>query len=226
MHIETRFGPTATIAVCQLEKGETLIAEGGALMAMSGPISITTTTRQSNKGGIVAGLKRVLSGESFFLNHYLAKETGEVWLGTPLPGDIMLHRLQGESLMIAGGGYIGAEEGVAIDLQWQGAKSFFSGEGLFWIKAQGKGQVIIGSFGFIFAVDVDGEYFVDTGHIVVFENTLNFEISKSTKSWMDAFFSGEGFVCRFKGRGKVWCQSHNTHAFGSSLRPYLRAKKS
>jgi uncharacterized protein (AIM24 family) len=84
---------------------------------------------------------------------------------------------------------------------------------------------MLSSFGFIYPLRVEGEMIVDTGHIVAFEETLSFTISKSTKGWLGAFLSGEGFVCRFKGKGVVWCQSHNPNAFGNGLTPYLRARK-
>ncbi|HPI39690.1 MAG TPA: TIGR00266 family protein [Pseudobdellovibrionaceae bacterium] len=225
MEIEKKYGPAATIAICKLNAGETLVAEGGAFMAMQGPVDVTTTTRQKGGGGIIKGLKRIFSGESFFLNHFTAKNISEVWLGTPLPGDIMVHELQGDRLVIAGGGFVACESNVQIDLQWQGLKSIFSGEGIFWIKASGQGKVIINSFGFIYPIDVDGEYIVDTGHIVAFEETLNFEISKASKSWIDAFLSGEGFICRFKGKGRVWCQSHNPKSYGQELTPHLKPKQ-
>lgn len=226
MEIETKFSPAATIAICKLSAGESMIAEGGAFMAMKGSFEVTTTTQQkkSGSGGVLKGIKRLLSGESFFLNHFTAFESGEVWLGTPLPGDIMVHELKGEQLIISGGGFVACEPNVEIDLKWQGMKSIFSGENLFWLKAKGMGRVVINSFGFIYPIDVDGEYIVDTGHIVAFEETLEFTISKASVGWLDALLSGEGFICRFKGKGRVWCQSHNPTSYGHELSPYLKPK--
>ncbi len=194
-------------------------------MAMQGPVDMSTTTRQKSGGGLIKGIKRLFSGESFFLNHFTARNISEVWLGTPLPGDILVHELKGDRLVISGGGFVACEPSIQIDLEWQGLKSVFSGEGIFWVKAKGSGKVIVNSFGFIYPIDVDGEYIVDTGHIVAFEETLNFEISKASKSWIDAFLSGEGFICRFKGKGRVWCQSHNPRSYGQELTPYLRPKR-
>ncbi len=212
------------MAVCKMNAGEVLIAEGGAMMAMQGQVSLKTTTHQKGGGGLMKGIKRLFSGESFFLNEYSAQTNSEVWLGTPLPGDILVHQLNGDRLVIQGGSYVACEPNVTIDLEWQGLKSIFSGESIFWIKAKGKGKIILNSFGFIYPIDVDGEYVVDTGHIVAFEETLNFEISKASRSWIDSFLSGEGFVCRFKGKGRVWCQSHNPRTYGHELTPYLKPK--
>ena len=71
---------------------------------------------------------------------------------------------------------------------------------------------------------VDGEYIVDTGHIVAFNETLNFTITKAGGSWMTAILGGEGLVCKFQGRGTVWCQSHNPSGFGQAIGPLLKAR--
>ena len=224
MQFELQYQPSSTIAICRLEPQESLISEGGALMAIKGPVSVNTTTHQKKGGGILAGAKRLLSGESFFMNEYKTSAPSQVWLCSTLPGDMMIKKLNGEKIVIAGGGFVACDSQVHIDLEWQGLKSIFSGESLFWIKAQGHGEVLINSFGFIYPVQVDREYIVDTGHVVAFEETLNFTISKSTDSWLQAWLSGEGFICRFKGKGTVWCQSHNPNNYGSELRPYLKHK--
>jgi uncharacterized protein (AIM24 family) len=73
-------------------------------------------------------------------------------------------------------------------------------------------------------VPVNGEYIVDTGHIVAFDETLNFKLSKAGKSWLSSLLGGEGLVCRFQGQGTVWCQSHNAPSFGKTLGPKLRPR--
>ncbi len=224
MQIELKYRPSATIALCHLKTGENLISEAGALLALKGSLRIDTSTRQKSGGGLFRGIKRMLSGESFFLNRYSSQGESQVWLSTPLPGDILVRELQGEKIVIQGGGFVACSEEVGIDLEWQGLKSLFSGESLFWVKAKGSGPVIISSFGEITELQVNGEYLVDTGHIVAFEESLDFKISKASRTWFGAFLGGEGFVCRFKGRGKLWVQSHNARSFGFELTPHLRPR--
>jgi uncharacterized protein (AIM24 family) len=60
---------------------------------------------------------------------------------------------------------------------------------------------------------------------VDFEETLNFTISKAGKSYISSFLGGEGFVCKFKGKGTVWCQSHNAKSFGLAIGPKLKPRK-
>ena len=134
-------------------------------------------------GGILKAAKRMISGESFFLNHFTAdREGGEVWLATALPGDMMQYTLDQEKLIVQGGSYVASESGVNIDLGWQVFKSLLSGEGMFWIHLTGGGMVVLNSFGAIYPVEVDGEYIVDTGHIVAFQETLEFNITKAGRS--------------------------------------------
>lgn len=224
MRFELQNQPSSTIAVCHLEPKETLVSEGGALMALKGGVSVNTTTHQKGGGGVLSGVKRLLSSESFFLNQYQTNQPAQVWLCSALPGDMLIKKLNGEKLVIAGGSFVACDSNVQIDLEWQGLKSIFSGESLFWIKAKGQGDLLLNSFGFIYPVQVDGEYIVDTGHIVAFEETLQFNISTASKTWLQAYLSGEGFICRFKGKGTVWCQSHNPKSYGKELTSYLKPR--
>ncbi|MCC6818336.1 MAG: TIGR00266 family protein [Bacteroidia bacterium] len=218
MNIELKQRPGATSARVLLGPGEQMTAEGGAMIAMSGNISMETTTYKKNKGGIMKGLKRVFSGESFFMNHYTADVNGgEVYLAPTLHGDISVHELSNEQLIVQGGSYLASEPEIEVDFSWQGMKSIFSGEGLFWLNLNGTGKVLINAYGCIYPVEIDGEYIVDTGHIVAFTPGLSFKISKAGVSWMSSILGGEGLVCRFKGKGTLWCQSHNPNSFGSKL---------
>ena len=82
----------------------------------------------------------------------------------------------------------------------------------------------VNSFGSIYPIEVSGDYIVDTGHIVAFEDSLSFTVEKSSDSWLDSFLSGEGLVCKFSGRGVVYCQSHNPPSFWSNLGPGLKPR--
>ena len=66
------------------------------------------------------------------------------------------------------------------------------------------------------------EDIVDTGHIVAFDEGLKFKLSKVGKSWTGSFLGGEGIVCRFSGKGTVWCQSHSPANLGNALGRLLK----
>lgn len=226
MKSEILLKPGCSVAKVTLENGESITSEGGAMIAISDGFGIETTTRKKNgTGGIMRGIKRMLSGESFFLNHYTAPaQGGEIFLAPTLHGDIEEFELNGNAIIVQAGSYLASQGSINADYNWQGLKSVFSGEGLFWLNVNGYGKVLINAYGHMYKVEVDGEYIVDTGHIVAFDSSLSFSISKAGQSWMSSFLGGEGFVCRFKGKGMLWCQSHNPNSFGATLGPKLKPR--
>lgn len=226
MEIELLHRPGNTAAKIMLKPGEVCTTESGAMIAMSGNMDITTSTHKKGSGGLLKALKRMVAGESLFLNHFEPKgDNGELWLGTALAGDMETMTLDHESLIVQGSSFLACEEGIDIDLGWQGFKSILSGESVFWVNLKGTGKVVVTSFGAIYPVQVDGEYIVDTGHIVAFNETLDFSITKAGSSWLHSILGGEGLVCKFKGKGTVWCQSHNPISFGTALTSGLRPRK-
>ncbi len=225
MDIQLLSRPGNAAARVVLSPGDNLTAESGSMIAMSDALALTTTTHKRDSGSILAGLKRMLAGESLFLNHYAAlQHSGEVFLAATLPGDMLRYDLRGENLIVQSGSFVACESSVDVNFGWQGFKSFLSGERVFWLQLSGTGPVILSSFGAIYPIEVDGDYIVDTGHIVAFQETLNFTITKAGGSWLTAILGGEGLVCRFSGRGTVWCQSHNAGGFGHELGPELKPR--
>lgn len=226
MHVELRYRPGNTAACIRLQQGESVTTESGAMIAMSGNMQISTTTHKRGQGGVIKAIKRMFAGESFFLNHFEPQGgAGEVWLGTTLAGDMFTQELNGNTLIVQAGSFLAASEGINIDVGWQGFKNLFSSEGLFWLNLSGKGTVVLSSFGAIYPIEVDGDYIVDTGHIVAFDETLDFSLTKAGSSWLHSFLGGEGLVCRFRGRGTVWCQSHHPVSFGKTLTPTLKPRQ-
>ncbi len=216
--------PGSSVARVNMDAGEVLTAEGGSMIAMSNDMAIETTTHKKGKKGIMKGLKRMISGEGFFINHFTAGSNGgEVIVAPTLPGDMFVQELAGESLIITGGGYMASEAGIEIDLKWGGfGKALLGGENLFWVNANGTGKVLINAYGEIYPVEIDGDYIVDTGHIVAYQPSLNMKITKAGGSWMSSMLGGEGFVAKFSGKGTLWCQSHNPNSFGGALGPKLK----
>jgi uncharacterized protein (TIGR00266 family) len=228
MQYEIIARPLASVAAIQLNAGESLTAEVGAMIAMSPGVTVETTSRKrGGSGGLVKGLKRMFAGESFFLNHFTASGPGQsLILGPGLLGDIVAHRLTGGNLVVQGSSWMASETGIEVDATWQGfGRGIFGGEGLFWVKCSGTGTVFLNSFGAIYEVNVTDGYVVDTGHIVAFEDTLEFKIGKAGKSLIGSFMGGEGLVCKFHGRGKLYCQSHNPPSFGKLLGPMLKPRQ-
>ncbi|MGD1904689.1 MAG: TIGR00266 family protein [Leptolyngbyaceae cyanobacterium] len=215
MELDILHQPDSAIAHVRMDPQEELTAEAGAMVAMSADIQASTTLRKGKGGGLMGGLKRMLAGESLFLSVFrTASSSGEIYLAPKLMGDILPYQLTPTGLVVQSTGYMASTPGVTIDLGFQGLKSFFSGESIFWLNIGGEGLVMLSAFGGIYEVEVDGEYIVDTGHIVAFEKSLQFSITKAGGSWIGAFLGGEGLVMHFTGKGKLYCQTHNPGAFG------------
>jgi uncharacterized protein (TIGR00266 family) len=225
MNIDIQCRPGAAVAKINFDSSEGVMAEGGAMIATSPNVTIETSMFKKEQGGLLSAAKRLLSGENLFLNKYSTSGNGEVWLAPSLPGDLMVYELNNETIYVQGGSYMASSGDIKLDLSFQGAKSFLSGESLFWVKLSGTGKVIFNSYGMIYPIEIEDSYIVDTGHIVGFTESLKFTISKAGKSWISSFLGGEGLVCKFEGKGTLWFQSHNPSSFGSMLGPLLRPRK-
>jgi len=227
MQIELLCRPASTVARLTLEAGEALTCEVGAMIAMSPQITVTTSGRsRGGAGGVLASMKRMFAGENWFLNHFQSNAAGaQLLIGPTMLGDIVHHRLRGGSVIVQGSSWLASNGSIELDASFPGlGKALFSGESVFWLKCTGQGDLLLNSFGAFSEVDVDGAYVVHTGHVVAFEDTLTFSVGKAAPSLLGSLLGGEGLVCRFSGRGRLWCQSHNPPAFGSAIGPMLRPR--
>ncbi|MGL5080780.1 MAG: TIGR00266 family protein [Microcoleaceae cyanobacterium] len=222
MEIEILHRPDCAIAQIKLAPREELVAEAGTMVAMGDNITASTTLRQGKGGGILGGLKRLVAGESLFLSVFRSPVSGEeIFLAPKFLGDIVHYTVSQVGLVVQASSYLASSTDVDVDLGFQGFKSLLSGESIFWLDISGRGDLLLSSFGAIYEIDVKDDYIVDTGHIVAFEKSLNFKITKPSSSWLGSFLGGEGFVCRFEGKGKIFCQTHNPNTFGRLIGPML-----
>ena len=203
-----------------LGSGDRLVSEAGAMFRASSNINIDVTTRSRGSGGILSGIRRVLSDESFFLSTYETTDggAGDVALAPTLPGEVGLIDLRGGiRYFCTGGSYLASSSSLALDTQFQGFRGMFSGESLFFLSIDGRGTLAVSAFGSIRELEVNGALTVDTGHVVAFEDTLEFTVGRAGGSWIQSFLSSEGLVMNFTGKGKIYVQSHNPNEFGQTL---------
>jgi uncharacterized protein (TIGR00266 family) len=219
MEFEITHRPSYAQLVLDLDAGEAVQAEAGAMVSHSEGIDVETTA----EGGLLQSLSRsVFGGESFFLNRFTATRPGTLRLAPALSGDMHHQELAGETLYVQSTSYVAADPAVEVDTKFGGAKTFFGGEGLFLLELSGTGPAFLSSYGAIDPIHVDpGETaVVDTGHIVAFEETLDFDVRR-VGGLKSTLFSGEGLVCEFSGSGTVWTQTRSPDAFLSWLIPNL-----
>ncbi len=226
MEIEVTHRPAYALAVAKLADGETVVGETGSMVSMDAHVQIETSAGDKKDGmmkGLMKGLKRAVAGESFFQNKYTPQGgPGEVTFAPKLVGDIETYQMADNTLFMQSTAYVCSSDGVAIDASWGGAKSFFgAGKGLVMLKATGNGPVAFNAFGAIKVIEVDGEYTVDTGHVVAFEDGLQFKVRKFGGGFKSFIFGGEGLVCSFSGKGRIWIQTRNPQAFGEFVGPKL-----
>lgn len=220
-------GPSHALLKLDLAPGEKIVTEAGAMVTRSADLNMEVKLNAGKDPGfvgklmaiMVAFMRKLLGGESFFVNHFSATGgEGHVTLAPTLNGAIE-HRTLGanESLMLTAGAFLAATEGVDLQLRWGGCKSMLAKEGAFFVEAKGAGELWFNSYGGVLPVQINGPYVVDNGHIVAFDSNLTYTLKRAGKGMMGFLASGEGIVCEFNGQGTVYVQSRNVSSLVSWL---------
>ena len=211
----------------QLRKGEAIYTESGGMAWMRGDISMETSTR----GGIMAGVGRMLSGDSLFMTNYTCQSSEGLVVFTPeVPGKILAMTLaSGETLICQKDSFMCAQDSVKLEMHFRkklGA-GLFGGEGFILQKITGPGMAFIEIPGEVreYALTAGDEMKVDPGHIAMFEPSVNYDITR-VKGLKNIFFSGEGlFLANLKGPGKIWLQSLPLSNLAAKLFRYMPTKR-
>lgn len=220
MRADIRNRPDFASLHLELGSGEAVFTETGSMMGMDPRIKLESNL----KGGVFAAAKRALMGESLILNTYTATGDGQrLDLAPSQPGDVEAVEMTGNAVVVQQGSFLAATPGVELDAKWAGAKGFLSGESLIMIRAHGTGTLWMSSYGAIAKVDVNGQYEVDTSHVVAFDEGLTWNVTRSG-GLKSLFLSGEGLVVRFSGRGRVWFQTRAAPNLASFLHPFRAIK--
>ncbi|MCX9155974.1 TIGR00266 family protein [Niveibacterium sp. 24ML] len=211
--------PDFAFLTVQLPANHSIKVEAAAMATMD------TSIRMKTK--LSGGLGRLVTGESIFVNEFSADTVaGEIGIAPGAPGDLAHVYLKGgEVLFLQNGAFVACDPDVTLETKWQGfTKGFFSGESFFLIRASGTGDLWFNTYGGMIEKEVDGEYVVDTGNIVAFTEGLDYKLEKFG-GYKSLFFSGEGFVCRFRGKGRVWVQTRTSGALLAWAEQYRRVGK-
>jgi uncharacterized protein (TIGR00266 family) len=193
--------------IISLTKGETIMSEAGSMMYMKGDVAIDAEL----EGGILGGLKRLISRESIFLVTFKSSGTSEVGFAPPSPGHIMNHKLTGNKIICQKDAFLCSVGAVEMDiaLTKKLGAGLFGGEGFILQEISGNGDVFIHAGGnFVEKELKKGETIdIDTGCIVAMDDSVEYEI-KSIGNIKTSLFAGEGiFVAHLTGPGKVWMQT-------------------
>jgi len=204
----------------ELDPGESVIAEAGAMTYMEEDIEFETKLGdgadpdQGFMGKLFSAGKRVLTGETLFMTHFTNRGSKKrrVAFAAPYPGTIVAVDMaaNGGEITLQKDSFICAAKGTKVDIAFNkrlGA-GFFGGEGFILEKLSGDGMAFIHAGGTVIEKELNGETLrVDTGCLVGFTQGIDFDITLSS-GLKSMLFGGEGiFLTTLSGHGKVWLQS-------------------
>lgn len=213
-------GDDIQIVEVELDPGETVIAEAGAMNYMDDGITFEAKMGDGSKpdGGLFGKLidagKRALTGESIFLTHFTntGSEKKSVAFAAPYPGKIIpvdMTKVNGELLCQKDAflcAALGTEVGIAFAKRL--GAGFFGGEGFILQRLQGDGMAFVHAGGTVIKKNLKNDIIrVDTGCIVAFTSGINYDIERAG-GLKSMFFGGEGmFLATLRGTGVVLLQS-------------------
>lgn len=218
MKAEIKGGVAFSYIDVALAPGEEVIAESDAMSSMDADLDLNAVF---NGGFFRALLRKYLGGDSLFLSHFKNNMQRErrVVLVQPTPGEIRRVDLPaGEVLYLQPGAFLACTKEVTLGLRWAGLVSAIAREGWFKMEVKGPGTVWYGAYGALLEKSVDGEYIVDTSHLVAYDKgiTLKLQLAGGIFS---SFFGGEGLVTRVQGKGKIVIQTRSVSGLAGWLKP-------
>jgi uncharacterized protein (AIM24 family) len=181
-------GPSFAWLTVDLEQGDIVTAEAGAMVTVSPTVGMKTRLNSPTKSGIfgkivaffIAIVRKVVGGETMFVNDFTADTgAGQLRLAPALAGFVVHRKLENERLLLTPGSYLASGPGLSMRLRFGGLRAILSREGVFFVEISGSGDLSIKSAG---------------------------------GGLMGLVASGEGLVCEFRGKGTLWLQSRNASA--------------
>jgi uncharacterized protein (TIGR00266 family) len=205
------FGDDLQLVEIELDPGEGVRAEAGTMTYMETDIEMQTSTG----GGLFKGLKRAITGESFFITTFLNNGHGKshVSFAAPYPGKIIPVNMAdfGGRILCQKDSFLCAAQGIEIEvaLTKRIGAGIFGGEGFILQRLEGEGLAFMHAGGTVIEKDLAaGEKLrVDTGCLVAFSADVDYDI-QFIGGFRNALFGGEGlFLTLMTGPGKVYLQS-------------------
>ena len=217
-------GAPLPVVICDLEAGEKMITEKGAMSWMTPNMKMETVG-----GGMGKMVGRMFSGEAMFQNHYTAEGgPGQIAYASSFPGSILAFEIGPDNELIAQkSAFLASTDGITLSVAFQKKVSggFFGGEGFIMQRLSGQGTVFVEIDGYVKEYDLEaGQSMVlDTGYLAAMSGSCKMEVV-SVKGMKNKFLGGEGFFNTVvTGPGKIYLQSMPINQMASTLIPYLPA---
>ncbi len=213
------------VVICQLEDGESVICESGAMSWMSPNLEMETSG-----GGAGKVFGRMFSGEGMFQNRYTARKgAGMIAFASKFPGDIRAVEITRDSPVICQkGAFLASTEGVELSVAFQQKFStgLFGGEGFIMQKLSGSGTAFIEIDGSTVEYNLEHgqQMLIDTGYLAMMDATVKMEIQK-IKGLKNVMLGGEGlFNTLVTGPGRVVIQTMPISGFAAFIASLLPRK--
>lgn len=214
-------GDSLPVLKCQLNQGEAIQCEAGAMSWMDEGIEM-----QTQAGGLGKMFGRLVTGESMFLNTYVANRSGEIAFASKFPGSIRAIEITpGNGLIVQKGSYLATMGDVKSEvfIQKRISGGLFGGEGFLMRKFTGTGIVFLEIDGSAHDYELAAGQvkIVDSGNLAAMSENCNMEI-RTIKGVKNVLFGGEGlFNTVVTGPGKVVLQSMPISSTALKLFEYM-----
>ena len=216
-------GETLPVVICELEGGEKMITEGGAMSWMSPNMLMETTSN----GGIGKAFGRAFSGEKMFQNVYTAQGgPGMIAFASSFPGSIKAFQIEpGQDMIFQKSAFLASEAGVQLSVHFRKTlgSGLFGGAGFIMQKVSGHGTMFAEFDGHVVEYELQAgqQIVIDTGYLAAMSGTCSMDI-QSVPGVKNMLFGGEGiFNTVISGPGHVWLQTMPISNVAGAIRPYI-----
>ncbi|MEP9376810.1 TIGR00266 family protein [Aquabacter sp. CN5-332] len=220
-------GSTLPVLQVTLSPGETLIAEPDRLSWMTPNVVLNTTMATGGASGFFGAIGRAISGGGLFMTEFTAQGgEGLVSFAATVPGNILeVDVASGRGFMVQRSGFLAGAHGLEISVGFQQSlgSGLFGGEGFVLQRLTGHGKAFVELGGEIvsYSLEPGQSLLVHPGHVGMFEESVNFEITMM-RGVKNMLFGGDGlFLAQLTGPGKIWLQSLTPSKLAHALQPYL-----
>ena len=216
-------GEQLPAVICNLEPGETMLTERGAMSWMSPNVQMQTGTN----GGIGKAIGRMFSGDSIFQNRYTAQGgPGHIAFASSFPGSIRaLEIAPGAGFVVQKSAFLASDAGVELSVFFQKklGGGLFGGEGFIMQKLSGNGTAFIEIDGYAceYELAAGQSMIVDTGYLAAMSESCSLTV-QTVSGAKNILFGGEGlFNTVVTGPGKIILQTMPISAVAGAIRPFI-----
>lgn len=215
-------GTPLPVVICDLEDGEMMITEKGAMSWMTPNMKMETVG-----GGVGKMMGRMFSGESMFQNHYTAEGgPGQIAYASSFPGSILAFEIgPGKEIIAQKSAFLASTSGVTLSVAFQKKLSggFFGGEGFIMQRLSGNGTAFVEIDGYVkeYELAAGQSMMIDTGYLAAMDTSCTMDIT-TVKGLKNKLLGGEGFFNTVvTGPGKIYLQSMPINQMADAIRPFI-----